>query len=217
VRKAAELRADLGDPQRVILSVDRLDYTKGIEHRLKAYRELLADGRVKAPETVLVQVGIPGRERVEQFRQLRDRVEREVGRINGDFGRLGVAAVHYLSQVFDRTELAALYRAADVMAVTPLRDGMNLVAKEYVAARVDGCGALVLSEFAGAAAELTQAYLVNPHDVEGVKDTLIEALQADPAEPSPQLAAMRAHIREHDIQAWARSYLTALEAACAGR
>ncbi len=217
VRKAAELRADLGDPQRVILSVDRLDYTKGIEHRLKAYRELLADGRVKAPETVLVQVGIPGRERVEQFRQLRDRVEREVGRINGDFGRLGVAAVHYLSQVFDRTELAALYRAADVMAVTPLRDGMNLVAKEYVAARVDGCGALVLSEFAGAAAELTQAYLVNPHDVEGVKDTLIEALQADPAEPSPQLAAMRAQVREHDIQAWARSYLTALEAACAGR
>ncbi|MEV4410940.1 trehalose-6-phosphate synthase [Catellatospora sp. NPDC049609] len=217
VRKAAKLRADLGDPQRVILSVDRLDYTKGIEHRLKAYRELLADGRLKAPETVLVQVAVPSRERVEQYRLLRDRVEREVGRINGDFGRVGGAAVHYLSQVFDRTELAALYRAADVMAVTPLRDGMNLVAKEYVAARVDGCGALVLSEFAGAAAELTQAYLVNPHDVEGVKDTLIEVLKADPAEPSPQLAAMRAHLREHDIQAWARAYLTALEAACAGR
>jgi trehalose 6-phosphate synthase len=217
VHKAAKLRADLGDPQRVILSVDRLDYTKGIEHRLKAYRELLADGRLKVPETVLVQVAIPGRERVEQYRLLRDRVEREVGRINGDFGRLGVAPVHYLSQVFDRTELAALYRAADVMAVTPLRDGMNLVAKEYVAARVDGCGALLLSEFAGAAAELTQAYLVNPHDVEGLKDTMIEALEADPAEPNPQMAAMRAQVRANDIQAWARSYLTALEAACAGR
>ena len=138
VHRAAQLRADLGDPQRVILGVDRLDYTKGIEHRLKAYRELLTDGRLKAPDTVMVQVAIPSRERVEHYRLLRDRVEREVGRINGDFGRVGVAAVHYLSQVFDRAELAALYRAADVMAVTPLRDGMNLVAKEYVAARVDG-------------------------------------------------------------------------------
>jgi len=217
VQQAAKLRADLGDPQRVILSVDRLDYTKGIEHRLKAYRELLVDGRLKAAETVLVQVAIPSRERVKQYRLLRDRVEREVGRINGDFGRLGVAAVHYLSQVFDRTELAALYRAADVMAVTPLRDGMNLVAKEYVAARVDGCGSLLLSEFAGAAAELTQAYLVNSQDVETLKDTLVLALQANPTEPNPQMAAMRAHVRTHDIQAWARSYLTALEAACAGR
>ncbi|GHJ44413.1 trehalose-6-phosphate synthase [Catellatospora sp. TT07R-123] len=217
VRQAAKLRSDLGSPQRVILSVDRLDYTKGIEHRLKAYRELLTDGRLKAPETVLVQVAVPSRERVQQYRQLRDRVEREVGRINGDFGRLGVAAVHYLSQVFDRTELAALYRAADVMAVTPLRDGMNLVAKEFVAARVDECGALLLSEFAGAAAELTQAYLVNPHDVEGLKDTLIEALEADATEPNEAMVQMRAHLREHDIQAWARSYLTALEAASAGR
>ena len=145
IMRAETLRADLGDPERVILGVDRLDYTKGIEHRLKAYRELLVDGRVKVQDTVMVQVAVPSRERVEHYKILRDKVEREVGRINGEFGRVGVPAVHYLNQSFDRAEVAALYLAADVMAVTPLRDGMNLVAKEYIAARVDNGGALVLS------------------------------------------------------------------------
>jgi trehalose 6-phosphate synthase len=97
------------------------------------------------------------------------------------------------------------------MVVTPLRDGMNLVAKEYVAAREDGSGALVLSEFAGAAAELTQAFLVNPHDVDGLKDTLLRAIRADPAELRARMVAMRAHLRSHDIVAWARGYLTALD------
>ena len=106
----------------------------------------------------MVQVATPSRERVEHYAALRVRVEREVGRINGDFGRVGVPAVHYLHQSYSRAELAALYCAADVMMVTPLRDGMNLVAKEYVAARIDYGGALVLSEFAGAATELRQAF-----------------------------------------------------------
>jgi trehalose 6-phosphate synthase len=212
VLRAAQLRTDLGDPQRVILSVDRMDYTKGIEQRLKAYRELLAEGRVKVPDTVMVQVAVPSRERVTQYQILRDRVEREVGRINGDFGRVGEPAIHYLNQPFDRVELAALYRVADVMAVTPLRDGMNLVAKEYVAARVDKAGALVLSEFAGAAAEFRQAYLVNPHDLDGLKQILMRALHAAPDDVSGRMRAMRAHLRRHDINAWARSYLTALGA-----
>jgi trehalose 6-phosphate synthase len=210
LQRAARLRGDLGDPRRVLLSVDRMDYTKGIEHRLKAYRELLADGQVKPPETVLVQVAVPSRERVEHYRILRDRVEREVGRINGEHGRVGAAAIHYLNQPIDRTDLAALYRAADVMAVTPLRDGMNLIAKEFVAARADGGGALVLSEFAGAAAELSDAYLVNPHDIFSLKRTLVEALEADPADVRRRMAAMREHLSRHDIQAWARGYLTAL-------
>ncbi len=144
LERAEQLRTDLGDPARVILGVDRLDYTKGIEHRIKAYRELLVDGRIKVQDTVMVQVAVPSRERVENYKVLRDQVEREVGRINGEFGRVGVPAVHYLNQSFDRAEVAALYHAADVMAVTPLRDGMNLVAKEYIAARVDNGGALVL-------------------------------------------------------------------------
>jgi trehalose 6-phosphate synthase len=209
-QRAEQIRADLGNPQRVMLGVDRLDYTKGIEHRLKAYRELLADGRVKVPDTVLVQVAVPSRERVENYRLLRDKVEREVGGMNGEYGRLGVPAVHYLNQSFDQVELAALYRAADVMVVTPLRDGMNLVAKEYVAARVDHGGSLVLSEFAGAASQLRQAYLVNPHDLDGMKDTLVGALEADPADAARRMRVMRRNLRTHDVQAWARTYLEAL-------
>jgi trehalose 6-phosphate synthase len=211
VRRAAQIRADLGDPERVILGVDRLDYTKGIEARLKAYRELLVNGRIKVEDTVMVQVAVPSRERVEHYQILRDRVEREVGRINGEFGRVGVPAIHYLNQSFDRVELAALYRAADVMMVTPLRDGMNLVAKEYVAARVDVAGALVLSEFAGAAGELTDAYLVNPHDLEGLKDTLMRALEASPGDAARRMRMMRNYLRTHDVKAWAHSYLTALD------
>jgi trehalose 6-phosphate synthase len=211
VAQARQIREDLGNPDRIMLGVDRLDYTKGIEHRLKAYRELLADGRVKAPDTVLVQVAVPSRERVEHYRMLRDKVEREVGGMNGEYGRLGVPAVHYLNSSFNRKELAALYRAADVMVVTPLRDGMNLVAKEYVASRVDNGGALVLSEFAGAATELKQAYQVNPHDLDDLKDTLVRALEVDPADSGKRMRAMRRHLRAHDVGAWARAYLTALE------
>ncbi len=209
--RAHRLRQDLGDPRQVILSVDRMDYTKGIEQRLKAYSELLASGDVKVRDTVLVQVAMPSRERVGQYQILRERIEREVGRINGEFGRVGEPAIHYLTQPFDRAELAALYRVADVMAVTPLRDGMNLVAKEYVAARVDDTGALLLSEFAGTAAELSQAYLVNPHDLEGLKQGLRAALRADPADTTQRMRAMRAHLHQHDIRAWARSYLRALD------
>jgi trehalose 6-phosphate synthase len=208
--KAAQIRRDLGEPDRIMLAVDRLDYTKGIEHRFKAYRELLADGRVKVPDTVLVQVAVPSRERVEHYRMLRDKVEREVGGINGEYGRLGVPAVHYLNSSFNHLELAALYRAADVMAVTPLRDGMNLVAKEYVASRVDNGGTLVLSEFAGAAAELKHAYLVNPHDLDGLKDTLVRALEADPGDTAKRMRTMRRYLAAHDVSHWARSYLTAL-------
>jgi trehalose 6-phosphate synthase len=208
---ARQLRHDLGQPRRVLLSVDRLDYTKGIEHRLTAYSELLRDGRMTARETVVVQVAVPSRERVESYKGLRDRIEGEVGRINGEYGRVGEPAIHYLNQPFDRASLAALYQTADVMVVTPLRDGMNLVAKEYVAAREDGTGALVLSEFAGAAAELGDAFLVNPHDVDGLKDTLLRAMEAAPGDLEARMAAMREHLRVHDILAWARAYLTALD------
>jgi trehalose 6-phosphate synthase len=210
-QRAAQIRHDLGNPDRIMLGVDRLDYTKGIEHRLKAFRELLADGRVKVPHTVLVQVAVPSRERVEHYKLLRDKVEREVGGLNGEYGRLGVPAVHYLFSSFDRAELAALYLAADVMVVTPLRDGMNLVAKEYVATRVDHAGALVLSEFAGAAHELRHAYLVNPHDLDGLKDSMVRALEADPSDTARRMRTMRRYLRTHDVTAWARSYLTALE------
>ena len=211
VARAHQLRRDLGRPRRVLLSVDRFDYTKGIEHRLTAYSELLRDGLVKVRDTVVVQVAVPSRERVEHYKILRDRIEGEVGRINGEYGRVGETAIHYLNQPFDRADLAALYRTADVMVVTPLRDGMNLVAKEFVAAREDGAGALVLSEFAGAAAELSDAFLVNPHDVDGLKQTLLRAMEAPADDLTARMSAMREHLSRHDILHWARAYLSALD------
>jgi trehalose 6-phosphate synthase len=211
LNQAGQLRHDLGASKRVLLSVDRLDYTKGIEHRLTAYSELLRDGRVKVRDTVVVQVAVPSRERVESYRGLRDRIEGEVGRINGEYGRVGEPAIHYLNQPFDRADLAALYQTADVMVVTPLRDGMNLVAKEFVAARRDDTGALVLSEFAGAADELGGTFLVNPHDVDGLKDTLLAAMSADPADLAARMSSMRKYLTSHDILAWARAYLSTLD------
>lgn len=207
-----EIRTELGHPKTIILGVDRLDYTKGIGHRLEAYRELIREGRLDVPETVLLQVATPSRERVEHYGRLRAKVEREVGRINGEYGRVGAPAVHYLHQSYSRSELTALYRAADVMAVTPLRDGMNLVAKEYVAARTDLGGALVLSEFAGAARELRQAYLCNPHDLDSIKDALMQGVQADRGEATRRIQAMRRYLREHDVAHWASSFLSTLGA-----
>ena len=164
----------------MFLGIDRLDYTKGIYARLRAFSELIRDGELDVENAVFVQVATPSREQVEEYRVLRDEIDRLVGRINGDLGRIGRPAISYLHSSYPREEMAALYRAADVMVVTPYRDGMNLVAKEYVACRYDEDGALVLSEFAGSAAELRQAWQVNPYDMNGMKAALLEACRAEP-------------------------------------
>jgi alpha,alpha-trehalose-phosphate synthase [UDP-forming] len=208
--RVAEVRFELGAPRRVLLGVDRLDYTKGITHRLKAYGELLADGSVDPEDTVLVQVATPSRERVASYRALRDEIELTVGRINGDYGTIGHPAVQYLHHSQPREEMSALYRAADVMLVTALRDGMNLVAKEYVASRYDDTGVLVLSEFTGAADELTQALLVNPHDINALKDSIMRALAMAPKEQARRMRALRRRVLEHDVTRWASEFLTAL-------
>jgi trehalose 6-phosphate synthase len=208
--RAEEIRTDLGDST-VLLGVDRLDYTKGITQRLEAFGELFGDGHLKPGQAVFVQIATPSRERVEQYQLLRDQIEQQVGRINGEYGEIGFPVVHYMHTSYTRDELAALYLAADVMVVTPLRDGMNLVAKEYVACRSDLRGTLVLSEFAGAAAELRRAYQVNPYDIDGLKETLLRALSAEPAEQARRMRAMRKRVIEHDVDRWAREFLSALE------
>ena len=209
-RRAREIRAELGNPRKVLLGVDRLDYTKGINVRLKAFSELLAEGRAKRDDTVLVQLATPSRERVESYQILRSDIEREVGHINGEYGEVGHPVVHYLHRPVPRDELIAFFVASDIMLVTPLRDGMNLVAKEYVACRSDLGGALVLSEFTGAAAELRQAYLVNPHDLEGVKDTIEAALNQSEDEGRRRMRSLRRQVLAHDVDRWARSFLDAL-------
>jgi trehalose 6-phosphate synthase len=205
--RAQEIREELGSPQNVLLGVDRLDYTKGIRPRLRAFGELIVDGRTSVDETIFVQVASPSRERVEQYKEVRDDIERWVGRINGDLAKIGRPAIHYLHASYGREEMAALFRAADVMVVTPFADGMNLVAKEYVTCRIDNSGALVLSEFAGASDELKQAFLVNPHDINGVKESMWQAIQASPRDRARRMRAMRKQVREHDIGAWASAFL----------
>ena len=208
--RAKAIRRDLGHPKCIMLGVDRLDYTKGIDIRLFALRELLAEGRINADETVMIQLATPSRERVEHYIAMRAQIEREVGGINGEFAKVGHPAVHYLHRPVPRDELVAFYVAADVMLVTPMRDGMNLVAKEYVACRGDLGGALVLSEFAGAAAELRSAYLVNPHDLDGVKDAMVRAIEQDPEDGRRRMRALRRQVMTFDVDRWARSFLTAL-------
>ncbi len=208
--RAKEIREQLGNPDKVLLGVDRLDYTKGIYSRLRAYGELVRDGHLSVEDAVFVQVATPSRERVEQYRVLRDDIDRLVGSINGDLGRIGRPAIHYMHSSYPREEMAALFRAADICVVTPLRDGMNLVAKEYVACRFEDDGALVLSEFAGAADELRQAYLVNPYDINGMKATLLEAMHADPKELARRMKTMRKTVADHTVNDWANSFLEAL-------
>jgi trehalose 6-phosphate synthase len=210
IQRAQQIRADLGNPKKILLGVDRLDYTKGIDVRLNALQELLIEGRVDPDEVTMVQLATPSRERVEHYQQMRAGIEQVVSRINGEFGKVGHPVVHYLHQSVDRRELVAFFSAADVMVVTPVRDGMNLVCKEYVACRHDLGGSLVLSEFAGAAAELTSAFLVNPHDLDGVKNALHAALTIDPAEGRRRMRALRRQVLTHDVDRWARSFLEAL-------
>jgi alpha,alpha-trehalose-phosphate synthase [UDP-forming] len=209
--RATGFREALGEPDVVLLGIDRLDYTKGILHRLTAYGELLNEGRFGSQRTALVLVASPSRERVEQYRLLREEVEGAVSRINGQHAELGSPPVHYLHQTYLAEEMAAMYLAADVMLVTSLRDGMNLVAKEYVACRDDDTGALVLSEFTGAADELTGAFLVNPHDIEGMKDAIVRAATVPPPEARRRMRAMRRRVRDFDVNHWAASFLGALE------
>ena len=212
-QRAREIRAELGNPRKILLGVDRLDYTKGIDVRLQAFSELLEEGRVNREDTVLVQLATPSRERVESYKVMREDIERQVGHINGDYGEVGHPVLHYLHRPVPREDLLAFFVAADVMLVTPLRDGMNLVAKEYVACRSDLGGALVLSEFTGAAAELRQAYLTNPHHPQGIKDSIEAALNQTPEEGRRRMRALRRQVLAHDVDRWARSFLEALAGA----
>jgi trehalose 6-phosphate synthase len=206
-QRAREIRESLGDPHTLIVGVDRLDYTKGIGHRIKAYGELLAEEKVAPPHETFVQVATPSRERVAAYQALRSEIEGEVGRLNGEYSRIGAPAVQYLHHAYPRKEMASLYLAADVMLVTPLRDGMNLVAKEYVTCRHDEGGALVLSEFTGAFHELHQAFVCNPHDIEGLKQTIMRAIQTPPKEKRRLMRAMRRRVADHDVQGWASRFL----------
>lgn len=205
----AKVRGSVANPRTLMLGVDRLDYTKGILQRLTAIEELLEEGRLDS--IAMIQVATPSRERIASYKKTRAGVEEAVGRINGRYGSLGKPVVHYEHHSVPKSQLRNYYSAADVMLVTPFKDGMNLVAKEYVACHPDGSGALVLSEFAGAAVELDRAHLCNPFDVESVKGAIMGAVDKQGSdEARGAMLAMNAHVLEHDVARWADSFLDAL-------
>ncbi|ROZ61518.1 trehalose-6-phosphate synthase [Kocuria soli] len=209
-QRAQEIRQELGDPETVFLGVDRLDYTKGIRHRIKAYGELLEDGKLRVGQDVMIQVASPSRERVESYKVLREQVEGMVGRLNGQFDTMEHTAIRYLHHGYPFAEMVALYLATDVMLVTSLRDGMNLVAKEFVAAKSDGTGRLVLSEFTGAAEQLKQAVLVNPHDIDTLKERILLAKNMPQDQARRRMRAMRRQVLTHDVNDWQDKFLTDL-------
>jgi len=196
--------------RRIVLGIDRLDYTKGILQKLEAFQRLLRTHPEMRERVTLFQILVPSREEIPRYREHKEQVERLVGEINGEFTGGGWAPIHYIHRALEGPGLSAYYRAADVALVTPLKDGMNLVSKEYCASQADLGGALVLSEFAGSAAELqTGAFLVNPYDVEGVAEALHAALTQPEAERRARMRKLRRAVREHDIYRWVDTFLEA--------
>jgi trehalose 6-phosphate synthase len=208
--RAARLVDEIGCP--VILGVDRLDYTKGVPERLLAFQHLLETTPELREGVVLLQVLSPSRELVPEYVELKQQIDGLIGAINGRFGTAAWVPIHYIYRPIGWPELFALYRMARVALVTPLRDGMNLVAKEYCACQLDEPGALVLSEFAGAAAQLhDNALVVNPHDIEGTSRATLEALGMTVEERRKRMSSLRRAIAREDVFWWARRFLRAVE------
>jgi len=206
---AQTIRTDMNCPF-LVLSVDRLDYTKGIPHRIRAFKRLLELCPELKKRIAFLQVVVPSRVEVPEYQSLRSEIEQIVSQVNGALAEPGWVPVHHLFRSLSREEVIAMYRAADLALVTPLKDGMNLVAKEYCASRIKNDGVLVLSEFAGAAYELGEyAILVNPYDLEGVAKALKYALSMPAAESTRRMQALRGILEKSDVINWARTYLLA--------
>jgi trehalose 6-phosphate synthase/phosphatase len=211
-RLAAEIRHDLGPETRIVFSVDRLDYSKGILQRLLGFEEFLDRNAGLRGRVVFLLSVVPSREEVPQYRRMKKDLDEVVGRINGRHGNTGWMPILYQYRSLPFEELVACYRAADVALITPLRDGMNLVAKEFVACRAGDDGVLILSETAGAARDLGEAILVNPNHKEEIAEALREALSMEPAEQERRMRPMRERMGRYDAAWWARSFLDGLEA-----
>jgi trehalose-6-phosphate synthase len=205
------LRHDLGDPEHVILGVDRLDYTKGIDLRLRAFEVMLQRHPELRGKVSFVQIAVPSREDVEEYQTIRRKVEEMVGRINGRFARASWTPIHYMYRTFAFEDLVGAYLAADVMMVTPLRDGMNLVALEYVATRRENRGVLILSEFAGAAERLTDALVVNPYDLDALAVALHSAVMMERDDQARRMSRLRRAVGRWDVHSWARHNIEAIE------
>jgi trehalose 6-phosphate synthase/phosphatase len=209
-RRRDMIEANAG--KRVVLSVERMDYTKGILHRLDAIEYFLAHLPENERDTIkFIFVSVPSREEVAEYKELREETESRIGRINGTYATLTSSPIRFIHGSVEFTDLCALYATADVGMVTPLIDGMNLVAKEYIACQREHAGVLILSEFAGAAEELANASLVNPYDARAVAERLTEALTMDDEEKHACNRPMRERVMKFDAQHWARSFIQQLQ------
>ncbi|MEA1970214.1 MAG: trehalose-6-phosphate synthase, partial [Thermodesulfobacteriota bacterium] len=196
--------------RQLILGVDRLDYTKGIPNRLHAFAEALARYPEMRGKTDFIQIVVPSRVDVEGYQELKQAIETLVGEINGRYTEEGWTPIHYMFHPVSRTELLAYYRACEMALITPLKDGMNLVAKEYCASNIDGNGVLILSEFAGAAAELYHsAIMINPYDIEDVSRSIHQAFSMELDEKRERMKKLRRSIYRNDIFRWVNSFVGA--------
>jgi trehalose 6-phosphate synthase/phosphatase len=205
----AELARTLANT-RVVVSIDRLDYTKGVIHRLRGYEVFLMKNPQWHAKVTLALVVVPSRVGVEHYRQTKRQIDELVGEINGRFGKIGWTPILYQYGYLSLLPLVALYASSDVAMITPLRDGMNLVAKEYIASRVDQTGVLILSEMVGAAKELSEAIIINPNNIEEIADALKQGLEMPRAEQIERNAAMQARLKKYNVVRWAEEFVTAL-------
>jgi trehalose 6-phosphate synthase len=197
---------------RRIIGIDRLDYTKGLPQKFKAFGRFLEKSAEYRRQVVLTQIAPPTRESVEAYSDIRHELEMLAGSINGTFGELDWVPIHYIHRATPRRRLPGIYRSSRICLVTPLRDGMNLVAKEYVAAQdAEDPGVLILSQFAGAAEELGDALIVNPYNIEETADVIRVALEMSKDERRRRHGALLATLRRHDVSTWCNSFLSRLE------
>jgi len=210
VTQAARQLREAIPNQQIVLSVDRLDYSKGIPEKLQAFRNALERFNDLRGKITLVQIAVPSREDILQYRALKTEIEGLISEINGRFSRSGWTPVHYMFRSLERKELLAYYRAADIVLITSLKDGMNLVAKEYCAANVDKSGVLILSEFAGASTQLDRGSLqINPYDIEGVAEAIHRAYNMGIDERRRRMQRLRKSVARRDVFWWVNSFLQA--------
>jgi trehalose 6-phosphate synthase/phosphatase len=194
--------------RRIIISIDRLDYTKGIPQRIHAFEQFIERYPEYQGKVSLVLIAVPSRSNVDNYRKLKQSVDTLVGKINSTYGTFDWMPIQYLYRSLNFNELSALYQVADIAMITPLRDGMNLVAKEYIAAKEESKhGVLILSEMAGAAYELHTALLVNPHDINKMAATIQQALEMNDHEQAWRLDSMQRHLKRYDLKHWANSFV----------
>jgi trehalose 6-phosphate synthase/phosphatase len=205
-----EFRKQVED-QKLIITIDRLDYSKGIPQRIQAFDQLLQQHKELHGKVSMIMIVVPSRDKVQSYKVLKEEIDLLVGRINSEYSTLNWKPVHYFYRSFPFEELSAFYSMSDIALVTPLRDGMNLVCKEFVASKTDQTGVLILSEMAGASKELQDAVLVNPYDRQGVIDAIYNALSMNPAEQKARMVSMQQSLKKYDVFQWVKVFMDRLD------